>query len=164
MNAPLNLDSDGLRQFDETVAKMPRLLEALLDAPAHRVAEHPSVPNTPGIYLFSEKGKPVYVGQSRKLRQRLRHHTDLSSGQNSASFAFNIAKGTAGRAGLDIGRFRQVLEVDVDFAKHFNRAKQSVANMTVQFIELADPIERTMFEMYAALALSTSEFNSFETH
>lgn len=36
--------------------------------------------------------------------------------------------------------------------------------MTVQFIELADPIERTTFEIYAALALTTSEFNSFETH
>lgn len=164
MNAPLNLDSDGLRRFDEAVSKMPRLLEQLLEAPAHRVADHPNVPNMPGIYLFSQDGEPVYVGQSRKLRQRLRHHTDLSSGQNRASFAFNIAKRDAGLAGIDVARFRQVLEADVDFAEHFDRAKQSVANMTVQLIELADPIERTMFEMYAALALSTSEFNKFETH
>ena len=36
--------------------------------------------------------------------------------------------------------------------------------MEVQFIELADPIERTLFEVYAALALATTEFNKFETH
>jgi hypothetical protein len=164
MNASLHLDDEGLRRFDEAVSKMPRLLEQLLEAPAHRVSDHPSVPNSPGIYLFSQDGEPVYVGQSRKLRQRLRHHTDLLSGQNRASFAFNIAKRDAGLAGLDVARFRQVLEADVDFAEHFDRAKHSVADMTVQLIELADPIERTIFEMYAALALHTSEFNSFETH
>ena len=36
--------------------------------------------------------------------------------------------------------------------------------MDVQFIELADPIARTLFEIYAALALGTTEFNRFETH
>ncbi len=36
--------------------------------------------------------------------------------------------------------------------------------MDVQFIELTDPIARTLFEVYAALALDTVEFNSFETH
>lgn len=88
----------------------------------------------------------------------------MTSGQNRASFAFNIAKAEAGRAGLDVGRFRQVLEADADFAKHFDEAKRRVVGMTVRYIELADPIERTMFEMYASLALRTGEFNSFETH
>jgi len=36
--------------------------------------------------------------------------------------------------------------------------------MGVQFIGLADPIERRMFEVYASLALVTTEFNKFETH
>lgn len=140
------------------------LLEQLLAAPAHRVADHPSVPSHPGIYLFSESGMPIYVGQSRKLRQRLRHHTDLSSGQNRASFAFNLAKVEARRSRVNIKRFRQVLEADSEFAEHFVRAKRRVAEMAVRFIELDDPIERTMFEMYAALALDTAEYNSFETH
>jgi len=160
----VQLDEDGIRHFEEAVAKMRPLLDELLAAVTHTVGEHPDVPNTPGIYLFSESDRPVYVGQSRKLRQRLRHHTDLTSGQNRASFAFNIAKVEAGRTGLDVTRFRQVLEADADFAEHFDTAKRRVAAMKVRFIELADPIERTMFEMYAALALGTSEYNSFETH
>lgn len=36
--------------------------------------------------------------------------------------------------------------------------------MDVRFIELAGPIERSVFEIYAALALDTLVFNSFETH
>lgn len=36
--------------------------------------------------------------------------------------------------------------------------------MQVQFIELADPIEHTLLEVYAALSLNTGEFNKFETH
>ena len=36
--------------------------------------------------------------------------------------------------------------------------------MSVQFIELPDPIARTLFEIYASLTLNTDEFNSFETH
>ena len=36
--------------------------------------------------------------------------------------------------------------------------------MVVQSTELPDPVERTLFEVYAALALGTEKFNSFETH
>lgn len=57
-----------------------------------------------------------------------------------------------------------MLEADEEFARHFDEAKSRVAVMDVQFIELADPIERTLFEVYASLALKTTEFNKFETH
>jgi len=154
----------GVRQFDDAVAQMPALLGALRAAPKHRVADHPSVPDTPGIYLFSEGDRPVYVGQSRKLRSRLKQHTGTTSKQNQASFAFNLAKREAKSAGLDTKRWRSVLEADADFGPHFDKARADVAAMKLQFIELADPITRTLFEVYAALALDTVEFNSFETH
>lgn len=160
----MDLDQEGIGQFGEAVERMPGLLEELVSAPKHTVAEHPAVPNVPGIYLFSEDERPIYVGQSRTLRQRLRDHTVLTSKQNKASFAFNIAKREAHQAGLDIARFREVLEADPDFAAHFAEAKARVAAMEVQFIELEDPIERTLFEVYASLALKTTEFNKFETH
>ena len=47
---------------------------------------------------------------------------------------------------------------------YFASARASVAAMSVQFIELADPVARTLFEVYVALALGLHEFNSFETH
>lgn len=158
------LDSAGLKHFADAVARMRPLLDALVAAPAHRVAEHPAVPNTPGIYRFTEAGRPVYVGQSRKLRGRLRQHTVARARQNEASFAFNIAKAEASRAGVDITHFREVLQADPAFKIHFDLAKTRVAAMAVRIIELADPVERTMFDFYASLALGTGERNKFETH
>jgi hypothetical protein len=158
------LDQDGIEQFDRAIVRMRPLLDELLAAPKRTVADHPKVPSVPGIYLFSENDRPIYVGQSRKLSRRLRFHTGLTSKQNQASFAFNIAKREAHLAGLDIARFRKVLEADPDFAHHFDDAKARVRSMEVQFIELEDPIERTLFEVYVSLALKTTEFNRFETH
>lgn len=60
----VRLDEDGIRHFDRAAAEMRPLLYRLLTAPARIVDEHPSVPSTPGIYLFSEADRPVYVGQS----------------------------------------------------------------------------------------------------
>jgi hypothetical protein len=154
----------GVRSFDDAIVQMPVLLGALREAPKRRVAEHPAVPDTPGIYLFSDGLTPIYVGQSRKLRSRLRQHTGATNRHNQASFAFNLAKRAALVGKVDIKRARATLEADPDFVPHFDKARTDVAAMDVQFIELADPIIRTLFEVYAALALDTGEFNSFETH
>ena len=36
--------------------------------------------------------------------------------------------------------------------------------MEVRCVEITDPQLRTVFEVYAAMALGTLEYNSFETH
>lgn len=142
---------------------MEELLAQLLAAPVARRDEHGPIPEVPGIYLFSDD-KPVYVGQTRNLRTRLRNHTTAKATENQASFAFLIGKVEAELAGIDLKRTRKVLEADPHFAEHFRQAKARVAKMNVRWIELDDPIERTLFEIYAALALDTVAFNSFETH
>jgi len=156
--------AEGVGQFAVAVEQMPELLESLEGATRFKASEHPHVPDSPGIYLFRDGGRPVYVGQSRKLRSRLRQHTGARRGHNQASFAFNVAKREAAKAGVDVRRFRSSLEVDPEFIPHFDSARAGVADMEVQVIELADPIVRMLFEVYAALALNTVEFNSFETH
>lgn len=158
------MTSAGIPEFDAAVAQMPELLQQLRDAPGHRVAEHPTVPAAPGIYLFNEGERPVYVGQSRNLRKRLKQHTGSRRDHNQASFAFNLAKREAATAGADVTRFRAQLSADPAFAALFTTARETVAAMSVRFIEVPDRIVRTLFEVYAALALDTVEFNSFETH
>jgi hypothetical protein len=54
---------------------------------------------------------------------------------------------------------RSVVESLPEFAAHFDHARKEVAEMEVQFIELHDPIERSLFEIYAALTFETDEFN-----
>lgn len=158
------MSGEGESVFAATVSKMPVLLATLEGAPRHRVAEHPSIPNTPGIYLFRDRNRPIYVGQSRMLGKRLKQHTGATRRQNEASFAFNLAKREAAKDGIVLTRTRAALVADPEFAAHFTAARANVADMDVQFIEVPDPIVRTLFEVYASLALDTVEFNSFETH
>ncbi len=154
----------GVRQFEDAVGLLPKLLTDLRTSPGHRVADHPAIPSAAGVYLFSEGRRPIYVGQSRNLRRRLSQHTGATRRENEASFAFNIAKREAARAGLALDLDRRALEANLDFVPYFDDARAAVAAMRVQYIELVDPVERTLFEVYASLALGTGEFNSWETH
>ena len=154
----------GIQVFESLVDQLPDLLDRLLAAPAAKVADHAPIPEAAGIYLFSELDHAIYVGQTRKLRQRLRNHTNPLGKNNQATFAFLLAKDEAAKAGVDIGLFRAQLEADRQFVEHFDAAKVRVSEMDVRFIELAGPIERSVFEIYASLALDTLVFNSFETH
>ena len=146
--------------FQHVLDHLPKQLEKLLAARCCARKAHPPIPKAPGVYLFSENGRPVYVGQTRNLRQRLAAHMIPSSGQNTASFAFNIAKHKAGPMRAKPTRE----EIERLIKPLFTRAKERVSRMDVQFIEMDDPIERTVFELYAALHLGTEKYNSFETH
>ena len=80
--------------------------------------------------------------------------------------AWHIAlKAAEGRRTLVAGT-RKDLEADESFAEHFREAKKRVGQMDFRFIEIDDPVTRTrnVFEVYAARALGTDEFSSWETH
>jgi GIY-YIG catalytic domain len=154
----------GQTQFHKLVDELPATLDRLSSAPANTVADHNGIPETPGVYLFSEGVTPIYVGQTRNLRTRLRQHTSLSSRENQAALAWRIALADAKAAGHPVAGTRKDLESDEQVAAHFQAAKQRVAAMDVRFIEIEDPVTRTVFEVYAARALGTDEFNSWETH
>lgn len=154
----------GEKAFGKLIDRMPSLLQELTFAPAHLVAEHPEIPTAAGVYLFSDGPNPIYVGQSRNLRRRLREHTGLRSRENQAPLAFNIALKEARSQDLKLPRTRKEIEDDSAFRPLFASALAQVAAMKVQFLLLEDPVERTIFEIYAARALGTDEFNIWETH
>lgn len=157
-------EEGGQELFHKMVDELPALLDQLSSAPGRPAAEHDGIPEKPGIYLFSEGVTPIYVGQTRNLRSRLRQHTAASSRENQAALAWRIALSEAKAAGHAASGTRKALEADQEFAAHFRSAKERVAAMDVRFIELDDPVTRTVFEVYAARALGTDEFNSWETH
>lgn len=154
----------GAGDFKRVVDGLAPTLASLTSAPRRKLAEHPLVPKVAGIYLFSEHGAPIYVGQSRNLYNRLRQHSSASSRENSAPFAYNLALKEAREQELALAGSRKEIAASPEFAALFKQARGRVAQMDVQFIELADPVERTIFEVYAARVLGTDEFNSFETH
>lgn len=155
----------GLRRFSAILDQMEPLLDRLLDCEPHRRGERPAAPERPGVYLFTESGKPIYVGETRDFRRRWGEHTRPSSPENSAPFAFNIARQEAGRMKLEMRGSRKTVSVSPDFAALFTAAKARVRAMEFRFVEIEDPPLRTIFEVYASLALGTyGDFNVFETH
>lgn len=115
-----------------------------------------------GFGVFYEDGKPVYVGRSERLKSRLKEHSQQSSGHMSATYAFNIAKKEAKESGIDIRRRRIDLERDPEFARIYKEAKERISKMQIRVIGIEDPIEQTLFEVYAHLELGTD--NEWGTH
>src|SRR5215213_6097958 len=87
----------ALARFDALRERLDPRLDELLACPAHtRIktpgVKHVAVPKMAGVYLFTESGKDLYVGRSKNLNARFGQHIQLGSGENSAPFAFNIAR------------------------------------------------------------------------
>ena len=122
-----------------------------------------------GIYLFSENGKPVYVGRSRNIRNRYNGH--INSSPYSASFAFLLAREKTGmnEASYISGpktsgpKTRNELMEDCKFKKAFDEARQQIREMDFRYVEESDSIRQTLLEIYCAVKLDT-EYNKFETH
>ena len=153
----------AFQDADKLWSEMRPLLARLLTAPRSPYAGG-NVSAAPGIYLFSVGQRYRYVGQTRNLRARLGQHTHPAGTHYSATLAFLMAVERAKEHGLPTkGRTRAALQSDPGFAAHFTDAKKEVASWDVQFIEVDDPLARTIFEVYVHVALAT-DLNSFETH
>lgn len=159
----------NMNTFKHIVEKMPLLLQELSNQPILKKDEirmsHVVVPQK-GIYVLFENNKPIYVGRSNNIKQRLNGHSNQGSDRYSATFAFRLAikeyerkykKNTKGIR-------RQDLEKYQEFAVEFNEAKSRVAEMGIKAINIDDQISQTIFEVYASMKLGTLEFNKFDNH
>jgi len=156
---------DGVERWAAILGALEDMLQALWDAPgAARLAHSPTVPEAAGMYLFLEDGQPMYVGQSRNLRQRLANHCRPSSGHNKASFAFNLARRELEEQGHQLVGSREAIENLQVFLEPFRDAKKRLDEMEVRYVTCNDPELRTVFEVYAAERLNTKTYNTFETH
>ena len=164
--------SENKPQAWEAVAdRLPVLLNQLTDSnPIVRDSRgrFPMIPEK-GIYVFYESGKPLYVGRSDRMRERILEHGRPSSLHNSATFAFLLAVEMATCKGIDCtGITRGDLQIADDFKPLYDQAKERVHNMQVKVAEVDDAIEQSVFEVYAALHLKATRdhggYNDFENH
>jgi hypothetical protein len=156
---------EGLERFRmEVESQLPGLVDELVACAPHRRGVH-RAPRAPGIYLYSEDDRWMYVGRTRDLARRWADHTRPSSSINSASFAFNIAKRAAVARGVNVASGRSQLAVEPTFASAFIEAKARVREMDYRFVRVDSPVLSTVGEVYAAMVLGTEgDFNEFETH
>ena len=59
---------------------------------------------------------------------------------------------------------RSIAMAETNFSNAFDRAQKRLFNSSVAFVEVKNPLELYVFEVYAAMTLGTSKWNSFRTH
>ena len=118
-----------------------------------------------GIYLFSEGEQHLYVGRTNTIRKRLQNHCRPSSGHNSATFAFRLARQIRGQTNPTYTEqgSRSLLEKQPDFATVFMQQKERVRNMDVRYVSEPNPLRQALLEMYVSVSLSTPH-NDFDNH
>ena len=117
------------------------------------------------VYLFSENGKPLYVGRTNHFRNRMRQHSIDGARHNQAVFAFRLARHETGKAvaGYTKATGRAALLADPIFAAAFANAKRRIRAMELRFVPVEDPLRQALLEIYVAVVLETPH-NDFETH
>ena len=159
MNKPNKIDFNTI--FDELDNLCLKLLK--MNPVGRRYKSSPEK-DISGIYLFSENGKPVYVGRSRNIRNRYNGH--INSSPYSASFAFLLARDKTGKNEASYksdSNSRIGLMKDCKFKKAFDEARHRIREMEFRYVEESDSIRQALLVIYCAVKLNT-EYNKFETN
>jgi hypothetical protein len=151
-------------KFENTIRKFPGWLDLLVKSKLIPREELSQVPEK-GIYVYydREDHQPIYVGRSDRMRTRLHEHSRPSSGHTSATFAYILARETWDTDHPNDKRTRSEIESDENFSKIYLNKKTEVAAMKVRVLEIVDPVEQALFEIYAAEELET-RYNVWENH
>ena len=148
--------------FRQHVEALHGKFEALLKMMPVKVATLPKEIPASGIYLFSEGSEHLYVGRSKRVRDRLRYHCGTAP---DASFAFKLARERVGKTKASYSRAdsRKVLLLDAAFREAYQAAKQRIRQMDLRFIAEPDTNRQALLEIYVTIALGTP-YNDFDTH
>jgi predicted GIY-YIG superfamily endonuclease len=149
-------------EFAQIVGRMEDIYGELMDCELVKVTDRRDVKNCPGIYVFFDGDMPIYVGRTRKLKQRVGQH--ISGNQNQSSLAFRYARSvTKRKATYRKNGSREALMKDDDFRPVFDEFISRLKQMQFRYVIVEDAATQHIFEIYAALRLQTP-MNSFETH
>ena len=141
--------SSGLSKLlDELVFSPKYPIRDLTEGKIKRVFGENDVP-IKGVFLISnhnENNKPLYVGRSKTLAQRI--GVDLRAiTKEQATISYKLT----------------TLKEKFPFLENIRDARQYMYdNYSVQMLRIVDENERAIFQIYAAMELKTiNEFNSF---
>jgi predicted GIY-YIG superfamily endonuclease len=111
-----------------------------------------------GCYVLLHRKKPLYVGISRTVVQRLRNHV-YGKTDSTATLACRMAT-----AQIKHGKTQKKAMEDSAFIKAFEQNKALLTKCKVAFIPVKTPLKRCLFEAYCAMELNTCKWNTFDTH
>ena len=138
----------------------------------HNRLRHVRAPDKPGVYVFSEDDRPIYVGRISNLHKRLGLHR--SSHPRLSTLACKMARIKTGRPASKSNRSASsamhLYDTDDDFRDAFNEAVDRIRAMDVTYITVPEDEDagalHALIELHAAVELDTLElasggYNSF---
>ena len=151
--------------FRQHIESLEPSFQRLIQMEPTTVATLPIETPLSGIYLFSEAEQHLYVGRTNTIRKRLQNHCRPSSGHNSATFAFRLAREITGQtiATYTEQGSRSELQNDPVFGPIFIAQKERVRSMNVRYVSESDPMKQALLEMYISVSLETPH-NDFDNH
>jgi len=115
-----------------------------------------------GCYVMLKDGKPVYVGISKHVFERLHEHV-RGDDHFTATLAYRITRTRYPFDGYAADAMR-----DEVFRKRFEQTRRELLEMSVALVKIDNPLELYLFEPYCAMELDTGfdtgGWNTFETH
>jgi hypothetical protein len=115
-----------------------------------------------GVYLFSEHGKHLYVGRTKRIiRQRLKDHVSTAS---DCPFAWLLSRKKLNKKATYTtdGSRKQLLQNRI-FIETYKKQKARIRKMQVRYVAEQDPTRQALLEIYVAV-VAGAEFNDFLTH
>lgn len=109
-------------------------------------------------YVMLSRGRPVYVGISRKVISRLRQHVRGTT-HFDASLAYRMAEAKNPHDQQRSEAMRRPA-----FKKEFLKAQSYLKGLQVAIVEIPDDLELYLFEVYCSMELDTAKWNTFKTH
>jgi hypothetical protein len=153
--------------FQALLDPLPAACERLREMAPVTIATLPPKSQMPasGIYWLTEGGASIYVGRSRRIRDRLKDHVRPSSDHNKASFAFRLAREMTGNLVPTYrpNGSRSKLQENPQFAEAFAAAKERIRNMHVRFVGEDHSVRQCLLEVYVATAVG-ARYNDFDSH
>ncbi len=115
-----------------------------------------------GCYVLLDAGRPVYVGISKHVVERLLAHV-RGADHFTATLAYRIANHEHPHGMTAAEAMR-----DKSFKSHFEDARKRLLGWHAAFVEIENPLELYVFQAFCAMELDTGfesgGWNTFETH
>ena len=112
-----------------------------------------------GLYIFINNNIPFYVGISKGVIGRIFQHTK-GHNHNTSTLAYNIG---LIRYELLFGEKYLGERKNLNFKTEVEPVKQFLLNQKIAFINIDNPEELALFEIFCSMKLKTA-LNKFETH
>ena len=152
----MNLD------FDQLMADVKQLHEKLVGM-TQVTRDSLGACDYPGVYLFTERGKDLYVGRGKNLKKRIPQHSPTR--MTDAPFAFRLARKKTGmlKASYKPDELsRNNLKKNPVFIKAFLAEAERIGKMSIRYVRVEDATTQALLEIYTATVLD-APYNEFTT-